>query len=380
MPKPRPAKNLKLAWQKLKIIEIIVNEIKSQINNQIKKVLAVETSCDDTSVAIVEDTGQVLTMVSANQDLAHAPYGGIVPEIASRNHSVSLLPLIEHSLNKANLSWSDIQGLAVTNRPGLIGSLIVGIMTLKSISQAYGIPLIGVNHLEGHLLAPFLKDEFYSPPVDFNYPYIALAVSGGHTSLYWVKAFSDYVVIGSTKDDAAGEAFDKFAKMIGLGYPGGVQVDQCAKLGNKNKFQFPRSLILEDNLMMSFSGLKSAAHRLLEKMSKEQIESDRNDLCASYQEAIVDVLVSKTLKAAKRYNCNRLVITGGVSANSRLREKFNELLPDYQIISPPIRYCTDNAAMIGYVGLLKMNNGERNDLSLGPSSQLYEKDFSYDLQ
>lgn len=348
--------------------------------NEIKKVLAVETSCDDTSVAIVESGGRVLMQVSANQDLEHAPYGGIVPEIASRNHSISLLPLIQHSLNKSELTWSEIQGLAVTNRPGLIGSLIVGIMTLKSISQAYKIPLIGVNHLEGHLLAPFLNDETYSPPADFNYPYIALAVSGGHTSLYWVRSFSDYVVIGSTRDDAAGEAFDKFAKMVGLGYPGGAQVDISSKMGHKDKFQFPRSLVSENNLMMSFSGLKSSARRLLDKMPQAQIETERNDLCASFQEAIVDVLVAKTVKAAARYKCKKLVITGGVSANSRLRERMLELAPAYQIVIPPLRYCTDNAAMIGYAGILRLNRGEKNDLSLGPSSQLYENDFSYDLQ
>ncbi|MEQ1722719.1 MAG: tRNA (adenosine(37)-N6)-threonylcarbamoyltransferase complex transferase subunit TsaD [Pseudobdellovibrio sp.] len=347
---------------------------------EIKRVLAVETSCDDTSVAIVEADGRVLVQVSAHQDLQHAPYGGIVPEIASRNHSISLLPLIQHSLDKANLTWKDIQGLAVTNRPGLIGSLIVGIMTLKSISQAYGIALIGVNHLEGHLLAPFLKDDSYEPPQDFNYPYIALAVSGGHSSLYWVKSLTDYVVIGATKDDAAGEAFDKFAKMAGLGYPGGVQVDNCAKLGDPNKYQFPRSLILEDNLMMSFSGLKSSAHRMLEKMSAEEILKNKNDLCASFQEAIVDVLINKLVKAAERYACNKLVITGGVSANSRLREKVAALSPKYQCVIPPIRYCTDNAAMIGYTGILRLNRGEKNDLSMGPSPQLYENDFSYDLQ
>lgn len=368
-----------------------MNELESQnielnqkpdqtLDQKIKRVLSVETSCDDTSVAIVEDDGQVLVQVSANQDLEHAPYGGIVPEIASRNHSISLLPLIQHCLNKTNLKWTDIHGLAVTNRPGLIGSLIVGIMTLKGISQAYGIPLIGVNHLEGHLLAPFLKDNTYNPPSDFNYPYVALAVSGGHTSLYWIKSFTEYVVIGSTKDDAAGEAFDKFAKMIGLPYPGGVKVDQHAQKGNKNKFQFPRSLITEDNLMMSFSGLKSSAHRLVEKMTEEQIAIECDHLCASFQEAIVDVLVSKTLKAAQLYNCKKLVITGGVSANSRLRERFSELSSHYQIIIPPMRYCTDNAAMIGYAGILRLNRGEKSDLGLGPSSQLYEGDFNYDLQ
>lgn len=346
----------------------------------INRVLAVETSCDDTSVAIVEAQGQVSVQVSANQDLEHAPYGGIVPEIASRNHSVALLPLIQLALDKSNLSWADIHGLAVTNRPGLIGSLIVGIMTLKSISQAFNIPLVGVNHLEGHLLAPFLKDEGYQPPENFNYPYIALAVSGGHTSIYWVRGFSDYVVIGATKDDAAGEAYDKCAKMIGLGYPGGVQVDKCAQKGDKNKFNFPRSLINEDSLMMSFSGLKSAVHRMVEKWSPEEIEKNRNDLCASFQEAVSEILVYKILKAAERYNCKKLVLTGGVSANSRLREKMSELDKSYQCVIPPIRYCTDNAAMIGYTGLLRLQRGEQSELNLGPSAQVYESDFKYDLQ
>lgn len=347
---------------------------------EIKKVLAVETSCDDTSVAVVDHTGLVINQVSAHQDLQHAPFGGIVPEIASRNHSVSLLPLIQHILEKSQLEWKDINGLCVTNRPGLIGSLIVGIMTLKSISQSYGIPLIGVNHLEGHLLAPFLKDDQYQPPQDFNYPYIALAVSGGHSSLYWVKSFSEYTVIGSTKDDAAGEAFDKFAKMVGLGYPGGVQVDKIAQTGDKAKYNFPRSLTNEDNLMMSFSGLKSSAHRLLEKMPADEIKAERNNLCASFQEAIVDVLIMKMIKAADRFKCRKLVITGGVSANSRLRERIVELSSQYQIVVPPVRYCTDNAAMIGYAGILRLNRGERSSLNLGPSPQLYENDFSYDLQ
>ena len=348
--------------------------------NEIKTVLAVETSCDDTSVAIVDNTGLVLTQVSAHQDLQHAPYGGIVPEIASRNHSVALLPLIHHSLEKVNLQLTDLDGLAVTNRPGLIGSLIVGIMTMKAISQSCNIPLIGVNHLEGHLLAPFLKDAEYQPPADFNYPYIALAVSGGHSSLYWVESLSKYTVIGTTKDDAAGEAFDKFAKMVGLGYPGGVQVDKLSKNGDPAKFSFPRSLMSEDNLMMSFSGLKSSAHRMLEKMPAEEVAAERENLCASFQEAIVDVLVSKTIRAAERFKCKKLVITGGVSANSRLRQKFSELSGKYQIVIPPLRYCTDNAAMIGYTGILRLNAGERSDLNLGPAAQLLKTDFEYNLQ
>lgn len=332
-------------------------------------------------MAVVSSDGFVIKQVSAHQDLAHAPFGGIVPEIASRNHSVALLPLIQHVLDEAELSWPEIQGLAVTNRPGLIGSLIVGLMTLKSISQSKSIPLIGVNHLEGHLLAPFLKDKSYEPPADFSYPYIALAVSGGHSSLYWVRSFADYVVIGTTRDDAAGEAFDKFAKMLGLGYPGGVQVDKLAQKGDRERYHFPRSLLQEDNLQMSFSGLKSAAHRLLSQMSEADKASEQSHLCASFQEAIVDVLIAKIRRAAERFSCHRLVVTGGVSANSRLREKIQtELGGHNQIVVPPLRYCTDNAAMIGYTGILRLNRGERHELSLGPSAQVYENDFSYDLQ
>ncbi|MFZ3228587.1 MAG: tRNA (adenosine(37)-N6)-threonylcarbamoyltransferase complex transferase subunit TsaD [Pseudobdellovibrio sp.] len=345
-------------------------------------VLAVESSCDDTSVAIVKNDGFVVCQVSANQDLQHAPYGGVVPEIASRNHSVAMLPLIQHVLDISNLSWKDIDGLAVTNRPGLIGSLIVGIMTVKAISQSYSIPLIGVNHLEGHLLAPFLKDEDYSPPADFSYPYVALAVSGGHTSLYWVQALGKYSIIGTTKDDAAGEAFDKFAKMLGLGFPGGFLVDQNAKNGKIDQYAFPRSLILENNLMMSFSGLKSSAARLIEKLSTEEKEINKKDLCASYQEAIVDVLLSKLEKAATKYRCNKIIITGGVSANSRLRIRAEELAKKnkYILVIPPLKYCTDNAAMIGYAGLLHLTLGEKADLGLGPSAQSKPEDFTYDLQ
>ncbi len=349
---------------------------------KIDRVLSVETSCDDTSVAIVETGGRVICQVSANQDLAHAPFGGVVPEIASRNHSVALLPLIQLALQKVNLQFNHIDGLAVTNRPGLIGSLIVGIMTIKSISQAYDIPMIGVNHLEGHLLAPFLKDDSYCPPENFDYPFVALAVSGGHSSLYWVTGLGNYSVIGTTKDDAAGEAFDKFAKMIGLNYPGGVLVDQNSKGGNPKKFDFPRSQILEDNLMFSFSGLKSSALRMVTKMTPEEIQINLKDLCASFQEAIVDVLIKKTIVAAEKFNCRKVVITGGVSANSRLRQRAEDLSQSkqYQVVIPPLRYCTDNAAMIGYVGLLRLQRGERSDLSLGPSSQLLESDFKFDLQ
>ena len=348
-----------------------------------KKIISVETSCDDTSVAIVDNYGFVIDQLTAGQDLEHALYGGVVPEIASRNHSIALLPLIDSILTKNNFTFADIDGFAVTNRPGLIGSLIVGLMTVKALSESLKKPYIAVNHLEGHLLAPFLTDKNHSLEIQheqFNYPYVALAVSGGHSSLYWVKNFSEYTIIGTTKDDAAGEAFDKFAKMLGLGYPGGVQVDHLAKLGNAKKYNFPRSLILEKNLMMSFSGLKSSAHRLLQSLTPEIIDQEKNDLCASFQEAVVDVLIHKLIYAAKINNTKKIVITGGVSANSRLRERCEDLKKQgYSVVIPPLRYCTDNAAMIGYVGIQYLNQGVYSEHKQGPVPSSLETDFKINL-
>ena len=345
--------------------------------NSIDKVLAIETSCDDTSVAIVGKDGFVYSVVSANQDLAHAPFGGIVPEIACRNHSISLIPLIEECFKKTKMNWSDIQGIAVTNRPGLIGSLIVGVVTAKSLSHAKNIPFVGVNHLEGHLLAPFLKDQEYAPPVTFSYPYVGLAISGGHTSLYHIHDFGKYEVLGATLDDAAGEAFDKFAKMLGLGFPGGVKVDRLAQSGNTKAFDFPRSMIKEDNYLMSFSGVKSSAQRMIEKLGFEQAQTQKEDLCASFQEAIVDVLITKLNRAVELKKSPRAILTGGVSANSRLRTRAQEWAhkKGIELVIPPIRYCTDNAAMIGYVGIIRLNRGESAQLDLGPSPHTLESDF-----
>lgn len=343
----------------------------------IDRVLAIETSCDDTSVAIVDRTGWVHSVVAASQDLDHEIYGGIVPEIAARNHSIALIPLIEEAFKKANMNWSDVQGIAVTNRPGLIGALIVGLVTAKSLAQAKHLPFLGVNHLEGHLLAPFLRDPQYSPPEDFGYPYVGLAISGGHTSLYQIKGLGDYRILGATKDDAAGECFDKFAKMAGLGFPGGVRVDQMAKNGNPEAFEFPRSMIHDDTFDMSFSGLKSAGQRMLEQLGPELVQERLPDLCASFQEAIVDVLIAKLDRAARVYRSKRVILTGGVSANSRLRARAQEWADKkgYTLVIPPLRYCTDNAAMIGYVGALRMARGEVSTLDLGPSPQALTTDF-----
>lgn len=343
----------------------------------ISHVLAIETSCDDTSVAIVREDGWVEALVSASQDLAHEPFGGIVPEIACRNHSFAILPLVEEVFRRAGRDWSGVGGIAVTSRPGLIGSLIVGVVTGKSFALAKNLPLIGVNHLEGHLLAPFLKDDRFTPPADFAAPYVGLAISGGHTSLYRIDGLGEYEVLGATRDDAAGEAFDKFAKMIGLGFPGGVRVDREAKAGDPRAFSLPRALLHEDSYEMSFSGVKSSAQRLIEQLGPEEALRRRADLCASFQEAIVDVLIAKLDRAVDKTGLRRAILTGGVSANSRLREVAEAWAGDrgVQLVIPPSRYCTDNAAMIGYAGILRLNRGERSNLDLGPSPHSLDGDF-----
>jgi N6-L-threonylcarbamoyladenine synthase len=358
------------------------NTFKQPIN----RVLAIETSCDDTSVAVVSADGHVLNVISAHQNKAHEVFGGIVPEIACRNHTYHLLPLVEECLAQVGLELADVDAFSVTSKPGLIGSLLVGLVTVKSLALATGKPFIGVNHLEGHLLAPFLRDQDYTPPQDFQYPYAALAISGGHTSLYRIDGLGEYTVLGQTIDDAAGEAFDKFGKMVGLGFPGGVRVDRHAKLGNPARFQFPRAMIHEDHLNFSFSGLKSAARRIIDQLSeqdKQALEQEAKqalftpsvvqegvlaDLCAGFQEAVVDVLLDRLDRAVKSESLVRAVLTGGVSANSRLRARAEQWAQGRGIglVVPPIRYCTDNAAMIGYAGIQRMNRGEFSEQTLGP--------------
>ncbi len=345
-------------------------------------VLGVETSCDDTSVSLVRKDGFVLSLCSANQDLVHRPFGGIVPEIASRNHTEYLLPLVEKALEEANIGWDKVEGLSVTSRPGLIGSLIVGLVTVKTLALSKKLPFIGVNHLEAHLLAPFLQDELYQPPEGFDFPFLALAISGGHTHLYQVRALGDYLVLGQTVDDAAGEAFDKFAKMLGLGFPGGVQVDRLAQQGRPEAFRFPRPKAKEDNLDFSFSGLKTAAQRLLAEMSVEEKQQNLADLCASYQQAIVESLLAKLDRAVRSFKPSTVILTGGVSANSRLRElaqKWADSL-GLLLVVPPVRFCTDNAAMVAYTGLQRMLRGEVSSQNLAPSPRLYEGDFNYTPQ
>ncbi len=334
-----------------------------------KHVLAIETSCDDTSVAIVDRSGYVHDLMSASQDLAHRPYGGVVPEIAGRNHSETLLPLVEAIIKTKG--WDAIDGIAVTNRPGLLGSLLVGVVTAKALGLAKKIPIIGVNHLEGHIFAPFLKDQAYEPSSKLEFPFLSLAVSGGHTTIYRVDALGKYKVLGTTRDDAAGEAFDKFAKMLGLPFPGGVQIDRLSKDGSENAFSFPRGMMEEGNLDFSFSGVKASAQRLVQSLSQTEKRERINDLCASFQNAVASTLIEKLDRAVNREKIKNVTITGGVSANSKLRALAQEWSSRHNLslVIPPSRFCTDNAAMIGYVGIQRFNNGERDTQYLAPSPE-----------
>jgi N6-L-threonylcarbamoyladenine synthase len=340
-------------------------------------ILGIETSCDDTSVALVDEQGYVKALMSVNQDTAHRPFGGVVPEVASREHTERLLPLIDGAMKEAGLDWSRIRGLAVTSRPGLIGSLLVGVVTAKTLSLVYGLPLVGVNHIEGHLLAPLLRDSSYAPPPGFGFPYLGLAVSGGHTHLFKVEGVGRCTLLGRTVDDAAGEAFDKFAKMMNLGFPGGVRVDGLARNGNPGAFAFPRGLLHDETLNFSFSGLKTAALRELEVLDPQARQLRQADLCASYQEAIVDVLIAKLEKAARLTGLNHWTVTGGVSANSRLRGAAAEaaLRRRAVLALPPPRYCTDNAAMIALAGLYKIKAGQVSGQGLTPSASSLPDDW-----
>jgi len=315
------------------------------------KALAVETSCDDTCVAVVNKDGFVELSLKQDQDEIHAPFGGIVPERASRNHSWHLLPLLDQALK--TIPIENISLLAFTSRPGLMGSLLVGSVTMRTLSELYGKPVLGVNHIEGHILSPFLRDKYYQKKWDF--PYLALVVSGGHTHLFEVQLLSRYVLLGKTLDDAAGEVFDKFARFVGLPYPGGVHVDRMAQKG-KCCFSFPVAMHRR-GLDFSFSGLKTSAHLLLQKVDvKNHLES----LCASFQDAVVKQIMHKLDECIRQYpSYQRMAVVGGVSANSYLRKKCLTWAEKNSIdlALPPLKYCTDNAAMIGYTAIQKYLSG-----------------------
>jgi N6-L-threonylcarbamoyladenine synthase len=315
-------------------------------------VLAIETSCDETAAAVVKDGREMLSSVVSSQVAIHAEYGGVVPEIASRKHLEMISPVIFEALHKARVSLDDIQGIAVTRGPGLSGALLVGLSAAKSIAFARNIPWVGVHHIEGHIFASFLEK-----PVAF--PFLALVVSGGHTHLYHVEGFGRYRTLGRTVDDAAGEAFDKSAKIMGLEYPGGIRIDAMAAEGNGKAIRLPRPLINDGTLNFSFSGLKTA---MLQHLSKHPVEvpgQEANDLCASFQAAVCDVLCTKTAAAIQQTGATRLVVAGGVACNSGLRNALRIMADKIgiELHIPHRSLCGDNAAMLAVPGNYYLENG-----------------------
>ena len=329
-------------------------------------VLGLESSCDETAAAVVKDGHLVLSDIIASQVDVHARYGGVVPELASRAHVANVVPVIEQALKDANVTLDDIDGIAVTQGPGLIGALLVALQTAKAIGYARNIPVVGVHHLEGHLSAIRLEDEY--PP----YPHIALVVSGGHTSLMRVDGPGALVELGATRDDAAGEAFDKVAKLLGLGYPGGAAVDKLAQTGDPTKYPLPRPMTKpETKLEFSFSGLKTAVLNLVRQQGVPKGQA-LADLCASFQATVVEVLVRKTRKAAKQEGLRHVQVCGGVAANSGIRAGLREAgsKDGFRVYVPPPIRCTDNAAMIAAAGSYLLERGDRAGLDLNANSGL----------
>ena len=309
-------------------------------------ILGIETSCDDTAAAVVKDGKEIISNIISSQNDFHKKYGGIVPEIASRKHQENIIPVIQEALIQSHMTLRDIQGIAVTRGPGLIGSLLVGINAAKAIAYSQKLPLIGINHLEGHLLAPCLEHEI-------PFPNITLVVSGGHTNLYHVEGFGAYKSLGRTRDDAAGEAYDKVAKLLGLGYRGGIIIDRLAQAGNPSAICFPRPMLHDKSFDFSFSGLKTAVLYHVKNSGPEAMtESAMPDIAASFQAAVAEILVEKTVRAALHYQVSAITIAGGVAANSLLRSKMQERgsRESIPVFLPSPVLCTDNAAMIARAG------------------------------
>ncbi|WP_311480259.1 tRNA (adenosine(37)-N6)-threonylcarbamoyltransferase complex transferase subunit TsaD [uncultured Anaerococcus sp.] len=319
--------------------------------------LAIETSCDDSSVAILKNEREILTNLISSQIDIHALFGGVVPEIASRKHLEAINPLIDKALEEANISYKDLDLITVTKGPGLIGSLLVGISAAKALALATGLPLVGANHMKGHICANYLSNKDLEPP------FVCLVVSGGHTYLCKINDYNDIEVVGSTRDDAAGESFDKVARKIGLGYPGGPKIDKLAKEGNPQAIDFPRVMLEKGSYDFSFSGLKTAVLNYAHNLEQKGEEINKADLAASFQDAVVDVLVEKSLMLLEETGYKQFAISGGVAANSRLRARMGEELEkrDIKFYYPETILCTDNAAMIAMAGYLDYMDGVRDD-------------------
>jgi N6-L-threonylcarbamoyladenine synthase len=332
------------------------------------KILAIETSCDETAAAVSEDGLNILSSVVASQIDWHKKYGGVVPEIASRKHMEFITPVVDKAIEESNIELKDIDAIAATYGPGLVGSLLVGLSYAKALSLALDKPFIGVNHIAGHIYANFISKK------DIKSPVVCLTVSGGHTDLLYFKEYGDYEILGRTKDDAAGEAFDKIARYLGLGYPGGPVIEQKAKEGNEQAVDFQRPFIDKDNYDFSFSGLKTAVINYIHNQKQKNIELNINDIAASFQKAVIDILTNKTIKAALSKNAESVILSGGVAANKRFREVLESSLKKYDIplYFPEMKLCTDNAAMISTVAYYQYLKKDfaTHDLNADPNLKL----------
>jgi N6-L-threonylcarbamoyladenine synthase len=333
-------------------------------------ILGIESSCDDTGAAVVRDGTRVLSSVVASQDAIHGEYGGVVPELASRRHIEDIIPVVEEALKRAKVTIDEIDAIGVTQGPGLVGSILVGLSFAKAVSYVKEKPFVGVNHLEAHPLSVFL-DEGDGPKEVPEFPFVALVVSGGHTALLSYEDFIEYRVLGQTRDDAAGEAFDKVAKLLGLGYPGGLAIDTFAREGDPEAFAFTRPYIAKGNLEFSFSGIKTAVLNKVKGLKKEGpmaplTDEKIKDLAASFQEATVDVLVQKAVWALEQTGAGSLVCAGGVACNSRLRERLKGIACDkgIKLFIPPAHLCSDNGAMVAATAFHLLKKGVRGELSM----------------
>ena len=327
-------------------------------------ILGIETSCDDTSAAVYNGDSLLSNVISTQ--LIHNQFGGVVPELASRSHIQLVLPVVRQALDDAGVCKEAIDGIAVTRGPGLAGSLLVGLSAAKGLALALNVPLVGINHLEGHLFSNKLAHADLEPP------FVSLLVSGGHTQLVHVKAWGDYTVMGRTRDDAAGEAFDKVAKLLGLGYPGGPLIEKLARTGDAKSVRFPRAFLDKDRFDFSFSGLKTAVMQHVRKLDQETIDRELNNLCASFQVAVTDVLVRKTIAAAQRVHVDTITVAGGVAVNSALQAQMRVEAESRKMrfFAPPPAFCTDNGAMVACAGYHYLKAGITSPLTLAPLPSL----------
>lgn len=322
-------------------------------------ILAIETSCDETSAAVIKDGNEILSNIVSTQIDIHKRFGGVVPEVASRLHVEQITLVIEEAMSKANVEYTDLSAIAVTEGPGLVGALLIGVNAAKAIAFAHDLPLIGVHHIAGHIYANRLIQELH-------FPLLALVVSGGHTELVYMKEDGEFEVIGETRDDAAGEAYDKVARTLKLPYPGGPHIDRLAQEGSAN-IPFPRAWLEEGSYDFSFSGLKSAVINYMHNAEQRGVEISPEDVAASFQESVVEVIVTKTIQATKEYDVKQVLLAGGVAANKGLRaslQKEMSIFNDKELVIPPLSLCTDNAAMIGAAAYVRFKQGKLSSLAL----------------